>query len=418
MDRIIRVVKKLFSSRLKTVGVIIAILIIGFLGIQKFKGTNTQPQYQTTRVERGTIVSSVTASGRSLTSNTMSIMTGASGVLKKVYVRDGEQVVYGQKIADITLDQQGQQRNSSAWSSYLSAKNSVDSASANQYSLQSDMFSKWKTFLDLADSVTYDTPEERSLPQFHIAQNDWLAAEAKYKNQQSVLDQARASMNSSWLSYQTTSPIITAPIAGVVGSVGIVDGMVLGSQGGTTASDQTTTPTRVAVIQNETNPILTFNLSEIDIQNVSVGQKATITLDSVPGKTFAGRVVTVDRIGSVSNNVTSYPVIITLDTKVPEIMPNMASTANIIIQTKNDVLLVPSGAIQTQGEQSVIRVLQNGKEQILPVQTGISSDSQTEVVSGLSEGEVVITGNTSTSSTQRTGGSIFGGGGGFGAFRR
>jgi hypothetical protein len=94
----------------------------------------------------------------------------------------------------------------------------------------------------------------------------------------------------------------------------------------------------------------------------------------------------------------------------------MAATANIIIETKTDVLLAPSTSIQNQNGQYTARVLRNGKEESQAVEIGLTSDTQTEIISGLSEGDTVITGTVTTSSTTRST-SIFGGVGGRGAFR-
>lgn len=412
MNKIVSFFKQIFSKRKNLVIFAIVLIVGGFIGWRVLGTRGQQPQYQTAMVERGTIVSSVNASGHVQSTNIMNVTTGASGIVKKVYVKDGDKVVAGQKIAEITLDQAGQQKAASAWSSYLSAKNSVDSANVSLYTLQADMLSKWKTYKDLAESASYDSEEERRLPEFIIAQDNWLAAEAKYKNQQAVIDQTKASLNNSWLSYQLTSPIITAPTSGTVSNIGLVEGMVL-------TTDQTAgSSQRVAVIQNEANPILTLNLTEIDVPKIKIGQKATVTLDSLPDKTFTGKVVTVDKIGTTSNNVTSYPATIQLDTSSPEILPNMAANASIVTDTKSNVLLVPSSAVQTQTGQSFVRVLRNGREQQIPVQVGLSSDTQTEIISGLSESDEVITATLSTTQTQQGGRSVFGGGGfGGGAFR-
>ncbi len=407
-------VKYWFFRRSLPIKIVLLVTIFGmcwFIYSRVVTGRK-QPQFQTVRVERGTIISTVSASGSVLTSNIVNVTTQASGVVKAVYVQDGDKVTAGQKIAEITLDKEGQQRNASAWSSYLSAKNSVDSAIVSLYTLQSAMFAANQKFMNdaVARGLATDDP-------IYIQQNaDWLAAEAKYNNQQAAIDQARASLNSAWLSYQSTSPVVTAPIAGTVSNVGVVPGMVLAS--GTTSTNQTTASTqRVAVIQNEINPIISVNITEIDVPKVKIGQKVTVTLDSLPDKTFTGTVVTVDKIGTTSNNVTSYPSLIQLDTSSSEILPNMAVNANIILETKSNVLIIPSLAIQTQAGQSFVRVLRNGREQQIPVETGLQGDIQTEISSGLSEGDEVITG-TITTQTQQGGGSVFGGGGfGGGAFR-
>ncbi len=415
--------KGLLGDRKKTLGILVIIILIGF-GIWRFlTASKNQPQYQTAKVQKGTVVSTVSASGTVLTTNNVNITTSANGVVKDVFVKDGDNVQVGQKIMDIALDQPGQAKNAQAYSSYLSAKTTLDSASANAYTLRSKKDTAWKKFYDLATSSLYQnsdgSPREdtrNSSAEFQSAQGDWLAGEANYKNQQAVIDQAQQAISSSWLSYQETSPQVTAPISGTVTNITYVPGMVLAEQTSTTSNSNQ----RVAIIQNSGTPSITVNLSEVDVSKVKLDQAATVTLDSIFGKTFAGKVVTVDKIGTVTSNVTNYPAIIQFDTTSDQIFPNMAASANIIIDTKDDVLTVPTAAVQTQNGQSQVRILKNGQPQQVNVEVGLSSDTQTEIVSGLSEGEDVITSAITTTSgtTQQQGGiSPFGGGGGFGGLR-
>ena len=172
---------------------------------------------------------------------------------------------------------------------------------------------------------------------------------------------------------------------------------------------------QVASIVTEGKSLISVNISEIDVPNVEIGQKATVTFDSITDKTFSGQVVTIDRVGSTISNVTSYPAIIALDTNSDQILTNMAVTVNIITQIKNDVLLIPTSAVQLQGTESSVRVIKNGVQENVIVQTGLTSDSQTEITSGLFEGDEVITSTTtSTSGTQTR--SVFSTGG-FGGAR-
>jgi len=395
-----------FAKSKKRILIIFGIvLIIAVIVKLVFFNKNSQIQYQTAKVEKGTIVSSVSASGQILNANTISINTQASGTVKQIYVKDGDVVQNGDKILEISLDLKGTQKNSSAWSNYLSAKNTLDSAQVSSYTLQSDMFTKWETFYNLAINSTYQNSDgspnyiNRALPEFHIAEDDWLAAEAKYKNQQSVISQAQAALNSAWLTYQLTSPTVTAPMDGTLTNLVVVEGMVINNDQSTSTSTTSTNQSQVAVIQNDNKPLASFNLSEIDIPKINPGQKATITLDSISDKTFTGTVKTVDRIGTTSSGVTTYPVIIQLDTNVAQILPNMAASANIILDSKNDVLYVPSTAIQNSGNQNYVRVLKNGKEQQVNVEIGLTSDTETEITSGLKEGDEVITGNTTSATT-------------------
>ena len=84
--------------------------------------------------------------------------------------------------------------------------------------------------------------------------------------------------------------------------------------------------------------------------------------------------------------------IIQFDTGNAQILPNMAVTANIIIDNKSDVLLVPSVAIQSGS----VRVLKNGQISSVDVETGLTSDTQTEITSGLRQGDTVISAAAAT----------------------
>ena len=404
-------IKNIFGGRKKYIIIGILVILLGFAGYFFFAKKENKPELQTVSVERGMIISSVSASGQVLSVNIMSANTQASGIVKTVYVKDGDYVNNGDKILQIDLDFQGKQKNAQAWSSYLSAKNNLESAKATQYSLQASMFGVWDTFKKLAESGEYEegdgTPRDdmRTLPEFHIPEDEWLAAEAQYKNQQSVIAQIQVAINSAWLTYIQTSPTITAPTDGVITSLMFAEGMSIG----TLDSGSTTSNQKVATIKTEGMPIVSVNLSEIDVSKVKLEQKATITLDSIPDKTFTGKVIGIDRIGQTTSGVTQYPAIIQLDSSSGEILPNMTVTANIVIDRKDNVLLVPSGVIQSQGDQNYVSLLVNGKSQSVPVEIGLSSDTQTEIVSGLKEGDLVISGTVSSTRSQQNGSSPFGG---------
>lgn len=390
---------------MKTLVSLGVILVIGFFSYRIILIKPQTTHYQTMFVQKGNIVSTVTVSGQIVNANFLKITTSASGVVSKVYVKDGDTVFAGQQIAQINLDPQGQQKNAKAWAAYLSTKFSLDTAQAKLNSLQSTLFKTNQKLINdaVVRGLTSDDPT-------YIQENaDWLQAEADYKNQQAAIQSSRASMSSTWFDFQLSSPTITAPQAGKIGNITIVEGISING---------VDTAQIVAAIYSEGTPIATFNLSEVDIAKVKIGQKATITLDGVPGKTFTGEVQSVDRVGVISSGVTNYPVLIKLDVVSDEILPNMAATANILLDNKSDVLVVPSSAVQTRDGHSTVRVLKSGQVQSIPVETGLSSDTQTEITSGLNEGDEVITGTRpNTAGSSRTGTSPFNtfGGRGFGS---
>lgn len=405
------------------VKIIILVVILAIGGFVVFKiltKKSTTSQYQTAQAEKGTLTIVVTASGQVLSANSATVDTKASGVISQIYVENGQQVKTGDKIAEIDLDLEGKQRNAQSWASYQSAKNSLESAKISYYTLQSDMLTKWKTYMDTAQNSTYQnsdgTPktDSRQWPQFVSTDDDWLATEAKYKNQENVVSQAQTSLNAAWLSYQQTSPTVYAPISGTVTGLSLQIGSVLTAQSN---SSGTSTAQKIASIQTGAPPIIQFNLTQIDTPKVKVGNKATLTFDAFPGVTYTGKIISIDTIGSVSSGVTTYPAAIKLDTEVPEIFSNMTATANIITQIKDNVLLVPTSAVQTQNGQSTVTILKNNQITSVDVETGLSSSTQIEIVSGLSEGDTIVTsvvsnGSTTQQSSQTK--SVFSGMGGVG----
>ena len=412
-------------SLTKKIITVIIILGISWFGFRFFTKGQQQVQYQAAKAEKGTVVVSVTGSGNVSASNSTSVSTQATGVISKVYVNDGDQVKTGDKVAEIDLDLQGKQRSSQSLASYQGAKNTLESAKADLYTTQSTMFGKWRTFMDIAQNSTYQnsdgTPNNfnRALPEFHIAQDDWLATEAKYKNQQNVINQAQTALNSAWLSYQQSSPTVYAPISGTVSGLSLQVGSVISSQteSSSTSSTSSASSQKVANIITNAPPTITVNLTEVDAPKVKVDNKVTITLDAFSGKTYTGSVISVDTVGAVSSGVTSYPVVIKFDTELPDILANMSATANIITQTKDNALLVPTSAVQTQNGQSSVRVLKNGQVSQVQVETGLSSTTQIEITSGLSEGDTVITGSTSSTGTNQQNGQTQSPFGGFGGGR-
>jgi len=421
-----------FSSR-KRAGISAVVILITILLVwRNFSSSSQKVTYQTEKVQRDTLVVSLSESGSVSVANRIPVTTQVSGTVSEVFVKSGEAVEKGQKIATLTLDAAGQQKEAASYASYLSAQSNLNKANADMFSTQSNMYSAWDKYINIAQNSTYQNPDgspnisNRALPEFTTSQDDWMAAEANYKNQQTVVSQAQSSLTSAFLSYQQSSSEIDAPVSGVLSDLTIAPGMQIANTGNSSSSSSnTSSSTNVASIKAEGNPIVVVNLSETDATKITSGQKATVSLDALPEITFTGKVLGVNTTGSVSSGVTTYPATIMLDSGNDKILPNMSATASIITHVKPNVLLVPNAAVQTTNGTSLVRVMKNGKVTSVPVEIGLTSDTQTEITSGLSEGDEVVVATIGTrtgasSSTSSPFGAVrgFGGGTGGGNFIR
>jgi len=152
---------------------------------------------------------------------------------------------------------------------------------------------------------------------------------------------------------------------------------------------------------------VTFN--EIDAVNIKVGQKTTLTFDALPKVSISGKVIGIDTMGQVTQGVVSYGVKIASDTDVEQVKPGMSVTVDIITEAKQNVLVLPSSAIKFQGDVYYVELVEADEEFgqqlltnvsgiILPtspksqsIEVGISNDLSSEIISGLKEGDIVVT---------------------------
>lgn len=169
--------------------------------------------------------------------------------------------------------------------------------------------------------------------------------------------------------------------------------------------DTVSSGTAIATLITDTK-IASVTLNEVDVARVKVGQKATLEFDAVPGLQLTGQVAEVDLIGVASQGVVSYAVGIAFDAQDERVRPAMTVSANIIIDAKSEVLLVPNAAVKSQGDARYVQVPDEeiavmdaaaspGVALARPprrqaVEIGAANDEMTEVVSGLNEGDLVV----------------------------
>lgn len=204
-------------------------------------------------------------------------------------------------------------------------------------------------------------------------------AEINVENAQSSLENAKETLDD----YS-----ITAPISGEVVTKNAKAGDEI--EGG---SDGT-----LCVIYDLSYLEMTMNIDELDISDVAVGQEVQITADAVEGTTYTGVVTKVSVAGTTSGGITTYPVTVRID-ETDGLRPGMNVDAEIILDSAEDVLAIPSGAVN-RGNTVLITAdspsAANALDQEAPegyvyveVETGISDDSYIQILSGLQEGDTV-----------------------------
>ncbi len=423
---------KMYSGRVlnyakghKKISLVILVVFVAAFYFLVIKRTSAQPKYQTAQVSRGTLISTVSESGN-VTGNQTPITSPTNGVITQVYVVNGAKVNKNDPLFHVESTASEDQKRTT-YTSYLAAKSALDADTAQLYALQSTMFANWNTYYNLAISSLYQNGDgspntnTRITPQFTTVQDNWLNSEANYKNQQGVLAKDQAGLSASYLAYQETQSVtVNAPIEGTIANLAVTTGSnVSAAQTNSNSStSSSSTGTEILDIGNFDNLQVKVQIAEVDVPNVHEGEKATITLDAFPGKTFVGTVTGVDTIGVNSSGVVTYNAYIKFISPPPEIRPAMTASVNIQTQRKDNVLKVSTSVIQTASGTSTVRVLQNGRVNSVSVETGMASDTETEIISGLSEGETVVigtiasgTGSSGTSPFSSFGGRGFGGGG-------
>lgn len=200
---------------------------------------------------------------------------------------------------------------------------------------------------------------------------------------------------------------IRSPFDGIIASADIKKG------------DSVSSGTSIATIVTK-QKIAESSFNEVDAAKIKLDQKVTLTFDAIDNLSISGRVSEIDTLGTVSQGVVSYGVKISFDTQDDRIKPGMSTSISIITEVKPDVIIVPSSAIKTQNDVNYVELFDgksligNGatttaKSQTITsltaptqrvVEVGISNDTETEIVSGLAEGEEIVT--KTTSSTVKT----------------
>jgi multidrug efflux pump subunit AcrA (membrane-fusion protein) len=275
------------------------------------------------------------------------------------------------------------------------------------------------------------------------------AKAAELASDEAAVISARSSLGTAQQAVADTTLVApaAATVASVSGAVGdaVTGGSssassgssAAGSSGGTSAgassassstSSSSSSTSGFIVLTDLRTLKVTAGFSEADAAKVHVGQAAVVSFDALPDQTASGQVVTVDPTSTVVNNVVTYNVTVLLTQAVKAVKPGMTASVQVVVNQQQDALKVPSSAVSTRGGQSTVTLRSNGKDVVRSVVVGLVGDDSTEVVSGLKQGDVVVTGGggaptaagaaggargaTGGAGTLTGGGAVPGGGGG------
>ncbi len=224
--------------------------------------------------------------------------------------------------------------------------------------------------------------------QVEVTRQSLVLAEQSLELKEQYLELKEQSLVLAEQSLETTrkqldEATITAPFDGIVADVFVEEGDVV--------SPPTLAPQIVAHLIDFTGMELNVEVDEIDIIEVKPGQRAIIEVDALPALPLEGEVSFISLLPTEEAGVIVYGVKIEFD--VPEgigLRAGMSATADIVINERNNVLLVPDRAIRQDSQgNSVVEVMANEQIEERTVVTGISDGFQTEILDGLEEGDMV-----------------------------
>lgn len=426
---------------------------------------------QTTPVSRGSITSTVTASGNSASASTRSVDFAGSGTIAEILVKPGAQVAKGVTLARLdSTDAKATLRTARA--SLASAQAQLATATAGQTSAertraaaqvaatQVSVDNAGTQLTEATQSYALDKSQQNALIVAAAGQTNALA-QAKRTRESTLLrdSQAITSANGqlaaarTQLATQIASNAVDAQpakpgtvaaaeaqvasaqvqvesanvalrkttlVAPMSGTVAAVNGTVGGSASGTSSSGGSsstgTTSSSTSSTSSSSSGFITLtdvsrlqvtaSVAEADAVKVKAGQAATATF-SAANLTVQGTVTGIDVESTVSNNVVTYGITITLTNPPSSLRIGQTASVRITADTKENVLRTASNAVTTLGTRSTVTVRRNGKDQVVVVQTGLVGDGGTEIKSGVAAGETLVV----PAATGGTGGFTFPGGG-------
>jgi RND family efflux transporter MFP subunit len=339
----------------------ICVVVVGMvLGVVLTRGTSSQSTLTTVNVTRGDIVKSVVADGNLEMTNKAYLSFGVTGTVTEVLVSEGDNVTKSQVLARLDA----QSLNSSVKTAELQveiSQNQVDAAQAQYEIAQINL-----------DKGVLGASEDVLEQQVNIARANWETAKINLKIAKLNLESAKLNLEKG---------TIVAPFDGVVTDVAITEGKEI-----TTAMLASPAISLVDTSEIEMRGFI----DEIDVAMVKVGKAANITLDALPDEEIGGSVAFISLVSTIRAGVVSYATTITVEDPIAGLRDGMSATAEVIIESRDDVLLIPNRYIRGSLQNPMVVVLVDGQQEEREITLGLTDGINTEVLSGLQEGEKVV----------------------------
>ncbi|WP_128330723.1 efflux RND transporter periplasmic adaptor subunit [Apibacter sp. HY039] len=360
------------------------ILLAGIFIIYKFffAKDSSPVVVETVKINKGDVITSVTATGTINPVNEVTVGTQVSGIIEKIYVDYNSQVTKGQLLAE--LDKTNLMATlTDAQSSYSSAINQLNYQQQN-YNRQKNMYNAQV-----------------------ISKSDYETAQYSLTNAREAVTQARSVLQKAQTNLGYAN--IYSPIDGVIISKEVEEGQ--------TVAASMSTPTLFTIAQDLTKMQVEANVDEADIGEVKNGQRVTFTVDAYPGIIFNGTVNQVRLGATTSSNVVTYTVVIVTDNTDLKLKPGLTATVTIFTKELKDILTIQAKALNFEMDEATLQKyykensLSSGKTQIKtsnektkyvwiknkdgrleqkPVSVGENDGVNIQVLSGLKEGEEVV----------------------------
>jgi RND family efflux transporter MFP subunit len=392
---------KNYWKKHKTSTVIIAILLLagGYYWYNKSHATTAAIQYKTAVAEKGSLTTSVSGSGNVVVDQLATVDPTITGTVSNLAVKVGDSVKKGATLFTIINNDLSVSNNKSI-ASLQQSKNSVDSAELSVKQAEADYKAAKKNDTTTSDQRSI-LKEKIELAKLGLiaSQKSYTATFSDYNNQLS----------------NGAKRTVTAPINGTVSEINIKNGDDLSRL--SSGSNASSAPIIIGDLKTLKAEV---QVNEVDVPNVSIGQKVMMTYGAIEGLTVTGKVEKMDALGTITQGVVNYNVTIGFDDIDPRIKPGMSVSAKIITSIKQDVITVQNSALKTQGNKTYVEVLNNGAKtpEQRNIEIGSANNTETEIVSGINAGDNVVVQtidpNAKTTTPSTTGGARipgFGGGG-------